>query len=145
MGVVVIQKRDEVPAEVTQHLAQECHHFILANVVPEEEAKEPEAIARWAHRDARDHRDTVVGEAVADQRGAAHRRPCPLDRRGEQKARFIDEDQVGAQPRAVFFILFQSVTFHFWMAASLRSKARRSGFYGLQSRAWRIRATWVKW
>jgi len=135
MGVAVIQERDEVPAEVAQHLAQECHHFVLADVVPKEDTKQPEAIARWAHRDARDHRDTVVGEVVTDQRGAAHRRPRPLDRRGEQKARFIDENQMGAQPRAVFFILFQSVAFHFWMAASSRSKARLSGFCGLQSRA----------
>jgi len=52
----------------------------------------------------------------------------------------VDEYQVGAQPWSVFFTLSQSVAFHFWMAASLRSNARRSGFWGLQSRACRVRA-----
>ena len=98
MGITVVQNCDEVSANVAERLAQERHHLILSDVVPEEHSKESKPPPRWAHRDTGNHRDSFVGEVVADQRGAAHRCPCPSDRRGEHKARFIYENQVGAQP-----------------------------------------------
>ena len=39
---------------------------------------------------------------MPNQRGAANRCPFPADRRCQLEARFIDENQVGAQPRGVF-------------------------------------------
>jgi hypothetical protein len=40
----------------------------------------------------------------------------------------VEENQVGAQPREVFFTLSQAVSVQRWMAASFLSTARRSGF-----------------
>jgi hypothetical protein len=51
-----------------------------------------------------------------------------VNRRGEHEAGFVDENQVGAQPREVFFTLSQAVSVQRWMAASFLSTARRSGF-----------------
>jgi hypothetical protein len=35
MGIAVVQEGDHVPPQMTEHLAQERHHFILPDVVPE--------------------------------------------------------------------------------------------------------------
>jgi hypothetical protein len=44
---------------------------------------------------------------------------------------------VGRQPCGVFFTRGQTVRFHSAMAVSLRSTARRSGFWWLQPIWWR--------
>ena len=51
---------------------------------------------------------------------------------------------MGAQPRGVFSF-FQVVHFHSWIAASSRSRVRRSDFCGLHPRTYMSLPAWVKW
>lgn len=60
------------------------------------------------------------------------RRPGPADKRSHHEAGFVYENDMRVQCLGFFLILGQSTLTHLWMAASSRSRARRSGFCGLQ-------------
>src|SRR5512136_63387 len=80
----------------------------------------------------RDSRDPVMTISMKHDRGLSHRTPGLMDRRDQEEARFVDKDEMGCQPCGVFFTWGQTDRFHFSMAASSRSMARRSGFWWLQ-------------
>lgn len=128
MGVAVVQKRNHLPVQVSKDLAKKQANIRLPDVVVGEHAVQPQAVTARADRKARDDRNPIISEPVPDQRGLTDRSPGLSDRGSEQESGFIDENQVGNQPLGVFFILFQLLFFHCWMASSLRSKARLSGF-----------------
>jgi len=130
--------------KVMENLTEKCRYFILSNVIPEEQAIETEAVSLRADGDPRDDGDAVVGKMVMNNGRLAYGGPGTPHAGGQHEARFVDENQVGAQPRGVFFTCFQVVSFHFWIAASLRSRARRSGFCGLHPSVCMSRPAWVK-
>jgi hypothetical protein len=82
--------------------------------------------------EAREDGQAIMALPVPEQGRLAARRSGPPHRRDQEEARFVDEDEVGAQPRGVFFTRAQSRCFHRAMAASSRWSARRSGFCGVQ-------------
>jgi hypothetical protein len=69
---------------------------------------------------------------VAQQRCVAARRPGAEHGGREHEARFVYEDEVGPQPKGVFFTRGQVFRFQRAIAGSSRSRARRSGFWQLQ-------------
>ena len=97
-------------------------------IVQKELPVEAKVIPSRADRQPRDEGQAIISVTMPQQRGLPHRRPRAMHRRGQHEAGFVDENQVGAQPREVFFIPSQAVSVHRWMAPSFRSRARRSGF-----------------
>lgn len=89
-------------------------------------------IARGRHTQCADDGDLLMrpGPLLEHGRNAARMPGAPHQRR-HQQARFVDEDEIGFQPRGVFFTRDQSVLVHRLMAASSRSTARLVGFCGL--------------
>lgn len=90
-------------------------------------------IARGRHRQRGDGRDLLMRpRALLEDGRDALRMPGASDQRRHQKTRLVDEDEMGAQARGVFFTRGQSLLTHCLIAASSRSTARRVGFCGLQ-------------
>jgi len=128
MGLGVIEQRDHVSAQVAQQMAQELTDLGPSDVVPMKAIIQAQAKAPGTDRKAGDDRDLVAPGAMAVDRGMASRSPRAQHRGDQQEPRFIDEDEVGAQPGSVFFTRGHSFRFQCAIASSSRSSARRSGF-----------------
>lgn len=74
----------------------------------------------------------VVASSLMQQRSFPSGSPAPTYQRRHQQARFIQEDDRSFQSPRVFFIRGQSCLIQRWMASSSLSRARRSGFWGVQ-------------
>jgi hypothetical protein len=123
----VVQQHDEVAGDLAQQVTEKRRDLLALDIVLIQLAVQRTPEALGADGDARDGRDAVVRVPMADDRRLAHRAPRLADRGDQEEARFVDEDEVGAQPRGVFFTRGQADCFHAAMAASSRSTARRSG------------------
>jgi len=128
VGLGVVQQRDHVSAQVAQQVAQELADLDLADVLQMKAVIQAQALAAGADRDARDDRDLVAPSVMAADGGVAARGPGAQHRGDQQEPRFVDEDEVGAQPRGVFFTRAHSLRFQRSIASSSRSSARCSGF-----------------
>lgn len=131
MDVAVVPEHHDRAAQVPEQVAEEGARIGGPDVVAVELEIEAAAAAARTEREAGDHRHAVVALPVTEDRGVAARRPGPPHRRDQEEARFVDEDEVRAQPRGVFFTRGQSRVFQRAMAASSRWSARRSGFCGV--------------
>jgi hypothetical protein len=132
MNAAIVQQHDEVAGDLTQQGAEERRDLVALDIVLIQLAVQRAVAAPRADRDARDGRDAVVRIPVAQDRGLAHRTPCLADRGDQEEAGFVEEDEMGRQPCGVFFTRGQTEPFHAAMAASSRSRARRSGVWWLQ-------------
>lgn len=145
MDPAIVQQHDEVAGDLAQQVAEECRNLFALDIVFVQLAVQRAVIALRADGDARDGRDAVVRIPVPHDRGLAHRTPGLPDRRDQEEARFVGEDEVGRQPCGVFFTQGQTERFHSAMAVSSRSTARRSGFWWLQPSWCRSLPTWLRW
>lgn len=141
VNVAVVPQHDDAPAEVSEQGTEKRAGVRGANVVPIELEVEAAASARRAEREPGDHRHAIVALPMPKHGRLYARRPGPPDRRNQEEARLVDEDEIGAQPRGVFFSRGQSRCFHAAIAASSRWSARRSGFCTVQPNRWRSRPT----
>ena len=137
MSPAIVQQSDQMSPYLTQQIAKEYCHFFALNIVLVELAVQCAMEAFRADGDTRDGRDPVMAIPMEQDRCLSHRTPGLTNRRDQEEARFVDKDEVGCQPCGVFFTRGQTDRFHSAMAASLRSKARRSGFWWLQPIWWR--------
>src|SRR5574341_188726 len=142
VDLAAVPQHDDVAPEVAQELPEKATDLSRMDVLVVELEVEAEALPPRADRQARDDRDAVVALPVAQEWGPADRGPGPAHAGDEQEPGLVYEDEVGAQPRGVFFPRGHSSRFHRAMAVSSRWRARRSGFCGVQPRAWRRRPTW---
>lgn len=131
MDFAVVQQDDQMTRDLAQEMAQEGLHLVALNVVLVEQAVQGAMEAPGAHGDAGDRGDSLMTVAVAHEWGLTDRTPGLADGGDQQEAGFVDKDDVGRQPRGVFFTAGQTDRFHSAMAISSRSTARRSGFWGL--------------
>jgi hypothetical protein len=145
MGFAIVPYHDHRAAQMTQYVAQEFTHFGLLDVLAMQAEVQADTSAMRADRQGGDGGNLVVFVAVAGQRRPTARAPGAPNGRNQEEAGFVDESEVGAQPRGFFFIRGQSRRFHCSMAASFRWVARRSGFWQLQPSACRSRPTWSRW
>ena len=84
-------------------------------------------------RERRDGGDLLVpSSTVQKNRRLASRSPRPADQRSHKKATLVDENDIGVQAPGFFLRRGQSSLIHFCTAFSSRSRARFSGFCGLQ-------------
>jgi hypothetical protein len=145
MDPAIVQEYDEVAGDLAQQGAEEGHDLVAPDVVLIQMAVQRAMGALRADGDARDGRDAVVRVPVAHDRRLPDRPPRLADRGDQEEARLVDKDEVGPQPRGVFFTRGQADCFQVAMAASLRSTARRSGVWWLQPSWCRSLPTWFRW
>ncbi|MFH1277638.1 MAG: hypothetical protein ABIK65_04590 [Candidatus Eisenbacteria bacterium] len=111
-------------------------------LVRQESKVEAHSPAARGDRNRPDRRDLFVGtRALVEDRGLSNRSPGASEMGSHQKPALVQEDEARSQARSVFFILGHSSFTQRWISASFRSRARRSGFWGLKPRTWRRRAT----
>lgn len=131
MDPAIVQQHDEMAGELAEQVAEEDRHFVALDAVFVQLAVEGAVAALRADGDARDGRDAIVRIPVPHDRRLAHRAPGLPHRGDQEEARFVDEDEMGAQPRGVFLTRGHSSRRQRAMPASSRSTARRSGFWWL--------------
>lgn len=124
----VVPHDDDVPAQMTQEMAQETANLAVMDVLGVQLVEKTESFALGAERNGGDHRDALVRVVVRNNGRLATRPPALAHGWDQEEARFVGEDKMGAQPRSVFFILGHSLRFHCSMACSSRSMARLTGF-----------------
>jgi len=73
----------------------------------------------------------IMAGSLIQQRGFSFGSPTPTHQWSHQQPRFIQEDKGGFQAPRVFFTRGQSFLIQRWMTSSSRSRARRSGFWGV--------------
>jgi len=145
VNAAIVQQHDEVAGDLAQQGAEEGRDLLALDIVLVQLAVQRTPEAPGADGDARDGRDAVVRIPVPHYRRLPHWAPRLPDRRDQKEARFVDKDDVGAQPRGVFFTRGQLARFHTAIAASSRSRARRSGVWWLQPNWCRSFPTWFRW
>ncbi len=128
MGRGVVQECDHRAAQMPEQMAKEEADLLLPDVPEPELVVEAEVLSLRTDGDGRDDGDPVSPIAMTNDRGLATRCPGLHDIRDQQEPRFVGENEVGAQPRGVFFTRGHSVRFQRSMALSSRSTARASGF-----------------
>lgn len=125
----VVPDHDDVPAEVAQQVPEELADLVVPDVLGVALEVQADAPTPGCKGDARDHGDAIVPVAMMKDGRLAARSPGLSHRGDQEEARLVDEDDVGTQPRSVFFTLGQVRRFQRSMASSSRSSARRSGFW----------------
>ena len=115
-----------------------------ADIVQAELIVQPQSLTPRADGDRRDDRDAIVTIAMAVDWGMPSRCPSAKQIRNHEEPRFVEEDEVGAQPCSVFFTRGQRFPFQCLIARSSRSTARRSGVCALQPSACSNRPTWSR-
>ena len=124
----VVQNGNHAPAQVPQQVAEENTNPSVPNVVEVKLVEQAQALALRADGDSRDDGDFVAAVTVPMHGGLASRCPGFDHIRDQQESGFVGKDDVGAQPRSVFFMRGHSFRFQRSMTSSFRSIARFSGF-----------------
>lgn len=125
----VIEDGDHRTAQVPQQVAEEDAHLLVPDVVEVKLVEEAQVLTLRADGDSRDNRDLVPSVTMPMHGSLAARGPSLDHMRDQQEPGFVREDDMGAQPRSVFFTRGQSFRFHCSIASSSRSTARFSGFW----------------
>jgi len=125
----VVPDHDDVSAEVAQQVPKELADLVVPDVLGVALKVQADTPAPGSKGDARDHGDAIMPVAVTNDGRLTARSPGLSHRGDQEEARLVDEDDVGTQPRSVFFTLGQVRRFQRSMASSSRSNARRSGFW----------------
>lgn len=100
--VAVVQQRDDLAAQVTKNLSQIQAYLLLSEIVIAEHAVQPQTVLPGTDGKTGNDGDTVFFEPVTNPWRLTHGSPGLFDRGGQQKTRFIDENQLGDQPLGVF-------------------------------------------
>jgi len=137
MDCAVVQQHDQMTTDLTQEMAQEDGHLFALNVVLVQVAVQRAMEAPGADGDTGDRGDSVVAIPMMYDGGLSDRTPRLAYGRDQEESRFVDKQDVGRQPCGVFFTAGQTDRFQSAIATSLRSTARRSGFWWLHPTWWR--------
>ena len=124
----VVQERNHRAAKMPQQMAKELADLLLPDILVIELVIQTQVVSSRADGDSGDDGDFVPPIAVAVDGSATTRCPGLGDMGDQQESRLVGEDEMGAQPRGVFFTRGQSFRFQRSMAFSSRSTARVSGF-----------------
>ena len=139
-----VPDNDDWGAELTAELTEKAEHGMGDDVLVWQQTKVKSHLASLG-RDGQggDHRDTLAGACSLIENGClSDRRPGAAHVRGHEKAALIEKDEARLQPSGVFFTLGHSSRTQPRIAASSRSRARRSGFCGLKPSEQRRRLMW---
>jgi hypothetical protein len=140
-----VPEQEHVTPQVAEQVAEEAANLRLLDVLVVQLEVQVGALAKGAERNRGDRGDAVAAIEVTHDRRSAHGGPGLRDRRRQEEARFVGEDEVGTQPRGVFFSRGHSCRTNRRMAASSRSSARFRGFWWLHPSRCISRPTWSRW
>ncbi len=124
----VVPDDEDVPAKVAQQVPEKFADLVVSDVLRVAKEVQADTSTPGSNREARDHRDAIMPVAMMKEGCLTARRPGLSHRGDQEEARLVDEDDVGTQPRSVFFTRSQSLRFQRSIFSSSRSRARRSGF-----------------
>ena len=124
----VVPDHDDVPAEVAQQVSEEFAHLVVPDVLRVALEVQTDAPAAGRNGYSRDHGDAIMPVAMMNDGRLPAGSPGLSHRGDQEEARLVDEDDVGTQPRSVFFTRGQFLRFQRSIFSSSRSRARRSGF-----------------
>ncbi len=124
----VVPDDEDVTAKMAQQVPEEFAHLVVPDVLRVALEVQADAPTPGRNGEARDHGDTIMPVAMMNEGGLTARSPGLSHRGDQEEARLVDEDDVGTQPRSVFFTRSQSLRFQRSIFSSSRSRARRSGF-----------------
>ncbi len=125
----VVPEQEDRTSQMTQEITQELAHLGVLDVLRMQMEVESKATTAWADRDPGDDGDPVSPLPMANHRGASTWGPGLVDTRSHEETRLVDEDEVGTHPRGFFLMRGHSSRFQRSIRSSLRSKARRLGFW----------------
>jgi len=125
----LVPEEEDGAAEMAQQVPEERAHLVVPDVLRVDLEVEADPLALGRDADPGDDREAIAAVAMADDRRLPTRRPGLAQGRDQEEARLVGEDDVGTQPRSVFFTRGQSFRFQRSMRTSSRSRARRSGFW----------------
>jgi len=137
VNLSVVEQSHDRSAQMAQDIPQEPANHVTVYIRVEQLTVQSQAASLRTDGNSGDRRDPVMAVDMAVKGRLAARAPGLAHRGDQQKARFVEEEQVGPQPRGVFFRRGHKVRFHRAMASSSRSMARRSGFWWLHPRSCR--------
>ena len=141
----VVPQDDDGAVQMAQQMTQEVADLGLLNVLGVQAIVEPEALTCRTDGEPGDGGDFLSPSlAVTNDRGLPAWCPGLSDRGDQEEPGFIDEDEVGTQPLGVFFTLGHSSRFQRSISSSLRSVARRVGFWWLHFKLCINRPTWSR-
>jgi len=125
----VVPDNEDVPAKVVQEIPEEFADLVVLDVFSVALKVQADAPTLGSNGDARNHGDAIMSVAMTEKGRLSARSPSLSHRGNQEEARLVDEDDVGPQPRSVFFTRGHFVRFQRSMTSSFRSRARRSGFW----------------
>ncbi len=129
MNARVVPDDEDVPTKVAQQVPEEFADLVVSDVLGVTPEVQADAPTPGSHGDARNHGDPIMPVAMMKEGCLTARSPGLSHRGNQEEARLVDEDDVGTQPRSVFFTRGQFLRFQRSMTSSFRSSARRSGFW----------------
>ena len=125
----VVPDDEDVPTKVAQQVPEEFADLVVSDVLRVTPEVQADAPTPGSNGEARNHGDAIMPVAMMNEGRLFARSPSLSHRGNQEEARLVDEDDVGTQPRSVFFTRGQFVRFQRSMTSSFRSSARRSGFW----------------
>ncbi len=128
VNACVVPDDEDVPTEVAQQVPEEFADLVVSDVLRVASEVQADAATLGSNGDARNHGDAIMAVAMTNEGRLTARSPGLSHRGNQEEARLVDEDDVGTQPRSVFFTRSQSLRFQRSIFSSSRSRARRSGF-----------------
>ncbi|MFH1220877.1 MAG: hypothetical protein V1694_10545 [Candidatus Eisenbacteria bacterium] len=144
MDVEAIPHEDDGRTEFSAERPDEAEKVLGHDIFVGQERKvksHPASPGRDGER--RDHRDALMGPPPLIKDGRlSHGGPGAAHQWGHEKPALIQEDERGFQPPGVFFIRGHWDCTQPRIAGSSRSRARRSGFWGLKPRDRSRRLMW---
>jgi len=145
VGLEAIPDKHDGRAQLALQMLEEVHRALGIDVGIGVQAKvQRQAVALGRNADGCDRRDFLVtAPTLAQKRCLSAQAPGPAHQRGHEHAGFVDKDDRGSQARGVFFTRGQSCSIQALIRSSLRSSARRVGFWGEKPKPCRSRLTWA--
>ena len=136
-----VPHHDHVAAQMAQQIRERIVDLLLRYILRMHPKVEPQSPSLGAHRQPANHRDASTTVIVANDRRLPDSCPGAPYWRNHHEAGFVAKDDVGTQPRNVFFTCGHRVRSHCSIFCSSRSSARRSGFWQLNPSSCNSRAT----
>ena len=127
--LAAVPEQKHVASQMPEQVTQEGADLGLLDVLRVQLEVEVQPATFRAHRDGGDSGDAVPTIEMTDDRRLADRSPGLGDRGRQQEARFVGEDEVGTQPRCVFFSRGHSSPTNRPIRFSSCSSARFFGFW----------------
>ena len=102
VGLAIIPNDDHWAAQMTKQMSQELAHFGLLDVLAVKPAIQSETSTRRTDRHRGNGGDLVVLEAVVNEGRLPAGSPRTPDRWNQEVAGFVNQSDMGTQPRRVF-------------------------------------------